>query len=110
MSLEAKNTSDAIGIERSTGHAILTIADSSPWDEVQNHLLALQAKINVYLEFIEGRQIFEAYPAASGRQLLIDLICRFPPPSDALLFFSQVTQSCAELGIVFRHGVYNPPG
>ena len=42
MSLDKPKIVDAIGIEKDTGMAILTIVDSWDWAEEKRHLLALQ--------------------------------------------------------------------
>ena len=70
---------DAIGIERESGVAVLTNADHMEWDDGNQHLLALQVKINRYLDFIETGEIYESYPLAVGKQLRIDVVCRYAP-------------------------------
>jgi hypothetical protein len=84
MSPEKSNTVDAIGIEKDTGVAILTIIDSWDWIDEKRHLLALQEKLNAYFNCIESGEIYEAYPKAAGRKIIIDVIGRFSVPKIGL--------------------------
>ena len=74
MGIQEANKVDAIGIENGTGKIILTIFDSLDWESPANHLLALQAKLNAYFNFVEEGQLGETYPASSGRDVVIDII------------------------------------
>ena len=102
MPLENPNTVDAIGIEKDTGTAVLTIIDSWDWVDEKRHLLALQEKLNAYFNYIESGEIYESYPKAAGRKIVIDVIGRFPVPQSAMSFFEKANEACAELGIQVR--------
>jgi hypothetical protein len=52
MSLDNLEVVDAVGTEKDSGTIVLTILDAWDWDDQGQHLLALQAKINVYLGFV----------------------------------------------------------
>jgi hypothetical protein len=110
VSLDTTNSVDAIGIETSSDLAVLTIADSWDWEDVQSHLTALQAKFNAYLEFIESGQIWESYPRAVGRRISIDLVSRFPLPKAAVDFLGEVTPIAGQLGIIVRHRTFSGSG
>jgi hypothetical protein len=80
MGLGNINVVDAIGLEKNSECAILSLFDSWGWDDEEPaHLLAIQDKFNAYLEFIESGQIFEDYPPARNKDLVIDVIFRFEP-------------------------------
>ena len=102
MSLDKPNLIDAAGIENETGFAVLTIADSWDWADERNHLLALQTKLNAYFAFIETGQLLEHYPEARGRQVLIDVVVRFPVPAVAREFLKKASATSAELGVLIR--------
>jgi len=102
MTLEDPSAVDAAGIENETGFAILTIADSWDWSDVHAHLSAVQKKLNAYFEFIESGQIFESYPAAKGRKVVIDVVGRFPLPAAAKEFFDRASKVAAELDVAIR--------
>ena len=78
MSLDQPNKVDAIGLDNETDQTVLTIADSWDWNNEPKHLIALQAKLNAYLEFIESGQVWDEYPTAKGKNLRIDVVFRFP--------------------------------
>src|SRR5215469_3883139 len=103
MSLENPNTVDAIGIEKDTGRAILTIVDSWDWADKKRHLLALQEKLNAYFNFVESGEIYESYPKAAGRKIIIDIIGRFPVPKEGLSFLEKSNEARADLGIKVRY-------
>lgn len=103
MSLEKPNTVDALGIEKNTGIAILTIVDSWDWVDEKRHLLALQQKLNAYFNFIESGEVFKSYPDAAGRKIIIDVVGRFSIPKSGVSFFERANEACADLGIKVRN-------
>ncbi|MFN7766346.1 MAG: DUF6572 domain-containing protein [Planctomycetaceae bacterium] len=106
MSLEDRDTIDAIGLERKSSHVVLTIADSWTWDEEHQHLLALQSKVNAYFEFIESGRIWETYRVARDRQLRINIVFRFGPPAAAMEFLEIASEVASELGILMSHEIF----
>jgi hypothetical protein len=106
MSLDEINTVDAIGIESDTDHAILTIADSWDWTREYDHLLALQAKLNAYFEFIENGQVWESYPLAKGKRLRINVVFRFPPPVAATILLARASEIASKLDVLVCHDTF----
>lgn len=78
MGLEATNQVDAIGIDTETGKVVLNILDSLDWNDPYEHLIALQAKLNAYFDFVEEGQMQETYPASRDRDILIRIITKHP--------------------------------
>lgn len=105
-SLDNPNIVDAVGVEKATGFIILTITDSWDWSDEGQHLLALQAKLNSYFDFIESGQIFEEYPNAKGRKIIIDVVTRFPLPEIGVQFLQKANQACADLNVKVRNTHY----
>jgi hypothetical protein len=66
MSLDQPNKVDAIGLEKGTDQTVLTIADSWDWTDEPKHLIALQAKLNSYLEFIESGVLVHDFRRPAG--------------------------------------------
>ena len=97
MSLEKPDTVDAIGIEKDTGAAILTIMDSWDWIDEKRHLLALQEKLNAYFNFIGSGEIFESYPKATGRKIIIDVAGKFSVLKIGLSFLEKANEASADL-------------
>lgn len=103
MSIDQTRTVDAIGIEKGSGAVVLTISDHLPWDEQPEHLLLLQEKLNTYLAFVEGGEIYSVYPDAKGRSLLIDLVCKHPPTAYGVEFLNKISPIVAQAGVLFRY-------
>lgn len=102
MSVEEVDTVDAIGVEIESGKVVLTIADSLSWKDEARHELALQAKLNTYLSFIESGEILTSYPNAIGRQSVIDVVMRVEPSPRGRRFLSRVREVIEGVGIEFR--------
>jgi hypothetical protein len=86
MSVDQRKVVDFVGIDKADGRAMLTISDHLPWLPDDGHLAVLQDKINDYLGFIESGEIYDAYPQAHGREIEIQVICKYPPVGDAVRF------------------------
>jgi hypothetical protein len=86
MTIDQSTVIDTLGVDRITGHVVLTIIDSLDWTDEKTHLLLLENKINAYLRFIESGEINDAYPDANGRRVLIRIACLFDLPDCAREF------------------------
>ena len=107
MSIDHPKVVDAIGTERTTGDVDLTIADHRDWSDVEAHLLALQEKINAYLDFLESGDVFREYPAAKEKKLKILIIFRLPPPAgEAFAFLERAEEFLLSRGFGFAYRVY----
>jgi hypothetical protein len=102
MSLDNTGVVDAVGIEKDTRKVILTIVDAWDWEDVHGHLLALQAKLNVYFGFVEVGELLEAYPMASGRQVAIDVVTKFPMHLKGAELLGIAAKACRDLEIEIR--------
>ena len=102
MTVEKHDVVDAIGTKRTTGDVILTICDHLDWNDEHSHLLTLQEKLNCYLRFIESGQIFEDYPNASGRKLVIDVVALFDIPAIGFRFLADARKPIESAGIALR--------
>lgn len=102
MGLEDLNTVDAIGLERESGAAVLTLIDSWDWRDEENHLDALQSKLNAYFNFIESGQIGETHPQAVGRKLFIDVVTQHALSDRGKLLLKHVSDFAAERNVGLR--------
>jgi hypothetical protein len=107
MSLDNLEVVDTVGTETDSGTIVLTIFDAWDWDDQRAHLLALQAKLNSYLSFVESGQIYKDYPEASGKTLRIDVISRYPVPDAALAFLEKAAAVASQLNIAFAHRTHS---
>lgn len=95
---------DFVAIDATTGDVLLVIADHLEWDDDNEHLFILQTKINAYLEGIENGGLFQEYPDARSRKIVIDIKARYEPNKPALLFLERTTQdlNAAGYGLAFE--------
>lgn len=101
MSVENRNVIDIISTDEQ-GNVILTISDHLEWDDDNEHLLILQEKINSYLESIEGGDLYEKYPNAKNRIVIIRIVCLHSPNKDGELFLRKVKEILENAGHCFQ--------
>ena len=101
MSIDQKNKVDFISTSPE-GKVVLTISDHLFWDEKNEHLLALQDKLNYYLGFIENGEIFDEYPAAKNNNLTIEVILKYEPNEIGLSFLNKYKETIVNAGIDFE--------
>ncbi|MBN8675571.1 MAG: hypothetical protein J0L56_15680 [Chitinophagales bacterium] len=77
---------DFVAINATTGDAMLVIADQLEWNAQNEHLLILQNKINAYLAGIENGSLYEAYPDAKNRNIVIDIKAKYEPNETGCIF------------------------
>jgi hypothetical protein len=109
MSIEETTTVDSVTIENATGNALLTISDHLPWtSEEGRHLELLQEKINAYLRFIESGELVTKLPEAEGRQVIINLIGKFPLSEPGKLFVERAANAIKSAGFELRVTLMQP--
>jgi hypothetical protein len=106
MAVSNPDVIDAIGIEHGTGIIVLTIANDLDWDGDESHLMILQNKINRYMGFIESGELLEHYPTAVDKPIRIDVVCRFQPSEEAIIFLDRARNVVEEAGWLFSWSVY----
>ena len=67
MSVEDAGVVDILSVDRRAGEVVLTVTDHLDWSESVTHQAFLQAKLDRYLAFVEGREILQTYPEEIGR-------------------------------------------
>ena len=101
MSVDQKDTVDFISTSPE-GNVMLTISDHLPWDKENKHLLALQDKLNSYLMFIESGEIFESYPTAKSKSLIIEVVMKYKPNEVVLVFLTQSKNTIENTGVQLK--------
>ena len=80
------------------GAVVLTVSDHLEWDERNEHLLILQNKLNLYLDAIGSGSLFESYPNAVGRQIVIHVYLKYFPNEDGEEFLIRTGQQIESFG------------
>lgn len=101
MSIEQRRVIDFVGISKEDGRVILTISDHLPWLPDNQHLLILQNKINDYLAFLESGEIYDSYPQAHGREIEIQIVCKYHPVGDGVRFLELARETVSKAGFHF---------
>ncbi len=106
MSIEQRRVVDFVGTSKTGGRVILTIADHLPWLQDNKHLLILQDKINDYLSFLQSGEIYDSYPQAHGREIEIQVICKYPPAGDGVRFLELASETVRKAGFYFSTQIF----
>src|ERR1700675_379268 len=84
MTVEELDKIDRLAFNRQNGDVLLIISDHLDWDESEGeHLLALQGKLNTYLEFVESGQLYAKHPRAIGQRIIFYVVGKFPLSDEA---------------------------
>jgi hypothetical protein len=102
MSVDQTNKIDAIGVRQETNTVVLAISDHLSWEDVDFHLRILQEKLNSYLAFYESGEIFDSYPIAFGKSILIEVIGKYPLNEDGTAFFEEASAILHDIGIELK--------
>ncbi len=105
MGIENPNAIDLAGLERDGSAIVLTIADGLGWTDEHGHLVALQRKLDAYLAFIGSGQVFEVYPEATGRRVVIDVVTGMPMAPAGVELLRLAAVLAGELGATVTHRV-----
>ncbi len=107
MSIDQPKIIDSISTHNETGDIHLIITDHLAWNDPKNeHLLILQEKINTYLAFIESGQLYEEYPSAKGKRLIIRVIGKYPLSEEAKKFYKKSSEIVAKAGFELRFELF----
>ena len=98
MSVEQVDTIDFIGVDRTTGKVVLTISDHLDWADSHFHLMKLQDKLNSYLRFCESGELYESYPDAKGRDVVLSIAAKHPFSSEGDAFFARAKVAIRRAG------------
>lgn len=99
MGIDNPTVVDAISTAQDGGRVALTIFDGEDWSDEGAHLLALQAKMNTYLDFVQSGQLFEEYPTAQRTPVIIQVLFREPPTDKARQLIQRADHVSRQLGL-----------
>jgi hypothetical protein len=106
MSIDQTDIVDFVSIDQGTDALMLTISDHLPWgDEEGPHLQLLQSKLNACLRFIESGELVAKYPEALGRDIVVNIVARYPPSSKATMFLEHADTAIQAAGFHFKFSV-----
>ncbi len=97
MSLDNPAVVDFLGTRPDGSAVVLNLVDDWDWADELQHLRALQRKLDAYFAFIASGELVVAYPAAAGKEVVIDLIARLPIPDAGLALLDVASEVAAGL-------------
>ena|SRR6218665_3304705 len=103
MAITDPNKIDFISTQEN--NIFLTISDHLDWEDPSFHLQALQTKLNSYIAFIESGEIYETYPYAKGRRLIIEITSPYGLSKEGTLFLKKATSVLSSINIELNHRV-----
>jgi hypothetical protein len=105
MAIDDLSVVDAISLDP---HGVVNLSIFDPWDwtDEGTHLLAIQKKINLYFDFIQSRQLLEAYPDAAGKRILINLVAAEEVPPQGLELLRRADVLAMKLNARVSHEVH----
>src|SRR5215831_3393869 len=106
MSVDQPDVVDIISTSQS-GEIVLTISDHLDWADTHSHLLVLQEKINRYLSFLESGEIYQRYPDATGRRIIIKVAFHREPNLEARSFLSKASAIVEGAGFGFASELFS---
>lgn len=104
MTIRDSDVIDWMGLEKESGHILLTLLDDLDWTDEDSHILALQEKLNTYLAFIESQEVFSRLSEEVGRDLLQDtpikvsILAKFPLSERGKAFLDYARRSFKSAG------------
>lgn len=71
-------------------------------------MLLLQEKINAYLRFVESGELYDEYPQAADREVVISVVGQYPLSKKALAFYETVSLVVQQVGFELRFELLAP--
>ncbi len=94
MAVDDEGVVDWIASSPKTNEVILVITDHLQWNTDNDfhilHMELLLEKVNSYLGFMESGEIYEAYPEAIGKKLVIRVVAKYEMSEDGKTFFEKL--------------------
>ena len=100
MSIEESQIVDIISAAKDDSSVTLTATDHLEWGD-KEHLFMIQEKLNSYLAFVESGEIFESYPDANGKEIKIDIVCKYHPDEEGVKFLGLCQEAMENAGFSF---------
>ncbi len=106
MSVEETDRVDIVSIDERTGHVVLTITDHLDWTNSFVHRTVLQSKLNAYLAFVEGGELYERYPQAKGRSISFNVVFKYAPDDEGKQFLDRAKQVIESAGFNMKSSTF----
>ena len=106
MSVIQSDKIDFISLRKGTNFVVLTISDHLDWRDSDYHLQILQDKLNSYLSFIESGEIYDSYPNAKDKDIVIEVSGKHPLSEEGNDFYKQAKEIIEGAGIGLNFNLF----
>jgi hypothetical protein len=106
LTVEQFDVVDIVSLDPESGHVVLTVSDHLDWCDSVKHQQILQRKLNRYLAFVEGGEIFGSYPEAVGRPVRFDIVFKYKPDRDGRLFLRRAREVIESAGFALGSQIF----
>jgi hypothetical protein len=106
VSVEQTDVVDILGVDRETGHVVLTISDHLDWSDSVGRQTILQKTLNTYLAFVESAEILGQYPEAKDRPVAFRVVFQVPPDESGRAFVARAREAIESAGFTLRDEVF----
>ena len=89
MTISDKGKVDLIAVRPGSDEVLLMITDHLQWDDVDDHMLLVQDKVNDYLEFVESGQLRRVETPTIPDNPVVRIVLKtkhFPPDAANAVF------------------------
>ena len=93
-------------MSKRNGTRILTISDHLEWTDYEYHSMALQGKINYYLEYIYAGNLHEKESGPGRGAVRIQLMMKHEPSAEATELLKKIEGEIEKLGFEFVSSVF----
>jgi len=102
MSIDELNKIDRIITYKEKSSVVLLLSDHLDWEEEGEHLMLLQDKLNIYLDFIQNGELVRHRPDLKGLPVTIRVAGKYPLGPEADKFYRVVGPVAAEMGVALE--------
>ena len=105
MAVDQTKVVDVVSRDKN-GEIVLSISDHLNWEDTVQHLSTLQEKINTYIAFVDGGEIYSKFPEAKGQRIVIEILFHYAPSPEGSSFIARVKPMIEAMGFEFRSRLF----
>lgn len=102
MSVEQSDSVDILSVDEKKKEVVLTITDHLDWSNTMEHQQVLQKKLNTYLAFVEGGELYQCRPDTQGLDVVLEVVFRYRPDHEGRAFLRRVEAVIQGAGFRFH--------
>jgi hypothetical protein len=105
MSIEQPEIIDIVSRE-GDGTISLIVSDHLGWQDLDEHVTALNHKLKTYFEFIRTGDLVTQFPDTIGKPVQVLVKFHYRPHPKAHDFFSKIEKKFEDIGVVIKFEIF----